>query len=289
MADNGPVVLYRDEALVLRTHKLGEADRIITFLTREHGKVRAVAKGVRRTSSKFGARLEPFMFVDVQLHVGRTLDIVTQAETVEPYARAICEDYGLYTAGAVMLETADRLVDAEREPSVQQFWLLAGALRALSSKAHAAGLVLDSYLLRGLAVAGWAPTFADCARCGEGGPHRAFSVAQGGTVCPRCRPPGATAPAPETIDLLAALLSGDWTVADATGERTRREANGLVAAYSQFHLERSLRSLRMVDRTEGAPSARPAARPIDAPVAAATPGPVAVATPLPVAAATPVH
>lgn len=247
-----PVVLYRDEALVLRTHKLGEADRIITFLTREHGKVRAVAKGVRRTSSRFGARLEPFMFVDVQLHVGRNLDIVTQAETVQPYARAIFADYGLYTAGAVMLETADRLVEAEREPSVQQFWLLAGALRALSEHAHAPGLVLDSYLLRALAVAGWAPTFSDCARCGEPGPHRAFSVAQGGTVCPRCRPPGSTAPAQETVDLLAALLSGDWTVADATDERCRREANGIVAAYSQYHLERALRSLRMVDRTSPA-------------------------------------
>jgi len=247
-----PVVLYRDEALVLRTHKLGEADRIITFLTREHGKVRAVAKGVRRTSSRFGARLEPFMFVDVQLHVGRNLDIVTQAETVQPYARAIFADYGLYTAGAVMLETADRLVEAEREPSVQQFWLLAGALRALSEHAHAPGLVLDSYLLRALAVAGWAPTFSDCARCGEPGPHRAFSVAQGGTVCPRCRPPGSTAPAQETVDLLAALLSGDWAVADATGDRCRREANGIVAAYSQYHLERALRSLRMVDRTSSA-------------------------------------
>lgn len=291
MADNGPVVLYRDEALVLRTHKLGEADRIITFLTREHGKVRAVGKGVRRTSSKFGARLEPFMFVDVQLHVGRSLDIVTQVETVEPYARAICEDYGLYTAGAVMLETADRLVDAEREPAVQQFWLLAGALRALSSRAHAPGLVLDSYLLRGLAVAGWAPTFADCARCGEVGPHRAFSVAQGGTVCSRCRPPGSTAPAPETIELLAALLSGDWSVADATGERTRREANGLVAAYSQFHLERSLRSLRMVDRAD--PGGTPA--PTPAPTAAPTPAPTAAPDSsssgptgdVPVAAATP--
>lgn len=247
-----PVVLYRDEALVLRTHKLGEADRIVTFLTREHGKVRAVAKGVRRTSSRFGARLEPFMFVDVQLHVGRNLDIVTQAETVQPYARAIFADYGLYTAGAVMLETADRLVEAEREPSVQQFWLLAGALRALSEHTHAPGLVLDSYLLRALAVAGWAPTFSDCARCGEPGPHRAFSVAQGGTVCPRCRPPGSTAPAQETVDLLAALLSGDWAVADATDDRCRREANGIVAAYSQYHLERALRSLRMVDRTSPA-------------------------------------
>nr|BFF21187.1 hypothetical protein GCM10025730_47080 [Promicromonospora thailandica] len=152
--------LYRDDAIVLRTQKLGEADRIVTFLTREHGKVRGVGKGVRRTSSKFGARLEPFMGVDVQLHTGRSprpgmgLDTVTQVETIGAYARRICEDYTLYTAGTVMLEAADRLVAQEHEPAVQQYWLLAGALRALSERHHDAGLVLDSYLLRALAVAG---------------------------------------------------------------------------------------------------------------------------------------
>lgn len=248
MTDNGGVVLYRDEAIVLRTQKLGEADRIITLLTRENGKIRAVGKGVRRTSSRFGARLEPFMFVDVQLHQGRSLDTVTQVETVGPYARAICEDYGLYTAGTAMLETADRLVAAEREPSVQQFWLLAGAVRALAARDHAPGLVLDSYLLRALAVAGWAPSFTDCARCGAPGPHHSFAVAQGGAVCSRCRPPGSTSPAPETFLLLAALLAGDWGTADVSDARHRKEASGLAAAYSQYHLERTLRSLRMVER-----------------------------------------
>lgn len=242
------MALYRDEAIVLRAQKLGEADRIITLLTRETGKVRAVAKGVRRTSSRFGSRLEPFMFVDLQLHAGRNLDIVTQAETIGSFARAISEDYALYTAGAAMLETADRLVDAEKEPSVQQFWLLVGALRSLADRVHAAELILDSYLLRALAVAGWAPSFSECSRCGSPGPHRAFAVAQGGAVCANCRPPGSTSPAPETFELLAALLSGDWAVAESSAGRTRREASGLVAAYSQFHIERTLRSLRMVER-----------------------------------------
>lgn len=240
--------LYRDEAIVLRTHKLGEADRIVTLLTRTHGKVRAVGKGVRRTSSRFGARLEPFMHVDVQLHTGRSLDIVTQVETVGTYARAVCEDYALYTAGTAMLETAERLVEAEHEPAVPQYWLLAGAVRSLAQREHAPGLVLDSYLLRALAIAGWAPSFTECARCGAPGPHRSFAVAQGGAVCGACRPPGAAAPAPETFELLAALLSGDWTTADGSQERHRREADGLVAAFLQFHLERQLRSLRMVER-----------------------------------------
>ncbi|WP_245885708.1 DNA repair protein RecO [Xylanimonas oleitrophica] len=257
--------LYRDDAIVLRTQKLGEADRIVTLLTREQGKVRAVAKGVRRTSSRFGARLEPFMVVDVQLHTGRSLDTVTQVETVGPYARPICEDYGLYTAGAAMLEAADRLVEAEREPAVQQYWLLAGALRALAQRAHAPALVLDSYLLRAFAVAGWAPSFTDCARCGEPGPHHSFSVATGGAVCSRCRPPGSPAPAPETFTLLAALLTGDWDAADSSDERHRKEASGLVAAYTQYHLERTLRSLRHVDRTPVATVAPPPAPTTPAP------------------------
>jgi DNA repair protein RecO (recombination protein O) len=76
------VSLYRDEAVVLRVQKLGEADRIITLLTKRHGRVRAVAKGVRRTRSKFGATVEPFSHVDVQLYPGRSLDIVTHAESL---------------------------------------------------------------------------------------------------------------------------------------------------------------------------------------------------------------
>ncbi len=240
--------LYRDEAIVLRTHKLGEADRIVTLLTRANGKVRAVAKGVRRTSSRFGSRLEPFMAVDVQLYSGRNLDIVTQVETVEAWAGQISADYALYTAGTAMLETADRLVEAEREPAVQQYLLLLGGIRALADRAHDPGLVLDAYLLRALAVAGWAPSFTDCARCGTAGPHRAFAVGSGGAVCGACRPPGAAAPAPETFALLAALLSGDWATADGSAERNRREGSGLVAAFLQFHLERGLRSLPMVER-----------------------------------------
>src|SRR5215210_596842 len=140
--------LYRDEGVVLRTQKLGEADRIITLLTREHGRVRAVAKGVRRTTSRFGARLEPFSHVDLQFAEARTLDVITQAETLRPYAARMGADYGAYTAGTVMLETAERLVTEEREPAVQQYLLLVGALRAMTSGEHRANDVLDSFLLR---------------------------------------------------------------------------------------------------------------------------------------------
>ena len=125
---------YRDEAVVLRTHKLGEADRIVTMLSKQHGKIRAVAKGVRRTASRFGARLEPMMVADVQCYVGRSLDIIQQAESLGSYGADIADDYASYTAGMAMIETADKVTDDDG--SLQQYLLLVGALRSLSRREH---------------------------------------------------------------------------------------------------------------------------------------------------------
>ncbi len=245
--------LYRDSGVVLRTHKLGEADRIITLLARERGLVRAVAKGVRKTSSRFGGRLEPFMHVDLQLAEGRSLDIITQVETLNPFARDLGSNYPAYTAGTAMLETAERLVHEDGEPAVQQVQLLVGALKALVGKRSTPSLILDSYQLRALAVAGFAPSFDACARCGAapdslGGPHRSFHAPSGGILCPDCRVSGSAAPSPTTVALLAALLVGDWESVEASDDRSRREASGIVAAYLSWHLERGLRSLSHVDR-----------------------------------------
>lgn len=237
---------YRDEAVVLRTHKLGEADRIVTFLSRYHGQVRAVAKGVRRTASKFGARLEPFMVADVQFYEGRNLDTVSQVETLGSYGREIIEDYSAYTAATAMVETAERLTGEDSQP--QQYLLLVGALRSLSNREHEPGLILDSYLLRALAIAGWAPNFFDCSRCGEPGPHEAFVMQVGGVVCRDCRPAGAAVIDPLTAEHLGALLSGDWALLDSSPESIRSAASGIVAAYSQWHIERGLKSLQHVER-----------------------------------------
>ncbi|MBM7078413.1 MULTISPECIES: DNA repair protein RecO [Micromonospora] len=254
--------LYRDDAVVLRVQKLGESDRIITLLTRRHGRLRAVARGVRRTTSKFGARLEPFGHIDLQLagdpkgNTGSSLHSVSQVEGIDLYGRRFLGDYPRYTAASAIAETAERLTPVEREPSLRLFQLTLGALKALSLGEHATTLVLDAYLLRGMSLAGWAPALTACAVCGTPGRHRAFSVPAGGAVCPDCRPPGAAHPAPATIDLMSALTSGDWQVADATATGVRRECSGLVAAHLQWHLERALRSLPLVDRG-GAPDTGP--------------------------------
>jgi DNA repair protein RecO (recombination protein O) len=240
--------LYRDRAVVLRTHKLGEADRIVTLLTRENGRVRAVAKGVRRTTSRLGARVEPFMHVDIQLHRGRNLDVITQAEMIAAYGEAIAPEYELFTAATAIAEAAERFTEAEREPATQHYLLAVGAVHALAGRRHPAGLVLDSYLLRALALAGYAPSFLDCARCGAPGPHRAFNHSAGGAVCVTCRPAGSASPSPPTFRLLAALLTGDWAAAEESDGPARREAAGVVAAYAQWHMERQVRSLRLVER-----------------------------------------
>jgi DNA repair protein RecO (recombination protein O) len=243
------VPVYRDEAVVLRTHKLGEADRIVTLLTRAHGKVRAVAKGVRRTSSKFGARLEPFMVADVQLYEGRSLDIVNQAESLGAYGATIAADYAGFTAANAMVETADRLTESEGSP--QQYLLLIGALRSLSRHQHDPSLTLDSYLLRAFSLAGWAPSFDACARCGRAGRFDTVVVQLGGVVCPSCAPTGAAKVGHDVIDLLSALLAGRWDDAESAEASTASKASGIVAAYAQWHLERGLRSLPYVSRDVG--------------------------------------
>jgi DNA repair protein RecO (recombination protein O) len=250
--------LYRDDAVVLRVHKLGEADRIITLLTRRHGRVRAVGKGVRRTTSRFGARLEPGSHVDVQLYSRlpegqaapggrRGLDVVQQAESIDPFGAQLAGDYPGWTSASAICETAERLTE-EGEPALRLYLLVVGALRALVAREHDAELVLDAFLIRAMSNAGWEPALRECAKCSRPGPHAAFNVAAGGAVCETCRPPGSARPQPATIALMAGLLDGDWAVADVSDAAARRESSGLVAAHLQWHLERGLRSLPLVDR-----------------------------------------
>lgn len=236
---------YRDDVVVLRTHKLGEADRILTMLSRSHGKIRAVAKGVRRTSSRFGARLEPFMVADALMYQGRNLDIVQQAASIGSYGATIAAHYERYTAAHAMVEAADRLNEAES--TEQQYLLLVGGLRALSQGAHDERAILDSYLLRAMSLSGWAPGLGDCARCGASGPHGWFVPQLGGVVCGNCAPAGSPRIRPETAAYLRSLLAGDWVDVDAAPAPAAAAASGLIAAYTQWHLERGIRSLNHMD------------------------------------------
>ena len=236
--------LYRDEGVVLRTSKLAEADRIITVLTRDHGKIRAVAKGVRRTKSRFGARLEPFMRVDLLIAEGRSLDTVSQAESIAAYGAAIVGDYAAYEAANVIVETIDKLVGTEHERMTDQYRLLIGALNALAKRAHAPQTIGCSYVMRALALAGWTPRLGTCVVCGAAAPAY-LSIASGGVMCEADHTTDARRIAPSALGQFDALVHGDWTVLDAAPvERFVRE---LVEDWGEYYLDRPIRSLRLID------------------------------------------
>lgn len=230
------MALYKEQGIVLRTMKLGEADRIVTILSQGTGKVRAVAKGIRKTRSRFGARLDPFTHVDLLLYKGRELDIVTQAEIITSF-REIRADYTRFAAGEMILEATDRIIE-ERERNTRMFLLLLGSLRALAGPVADPGAIADSFLLRLTSLAGFRPALTACAECGRPDVAR-FSIQQGGMVCDACRSGGTIRVGEGTVPYLTALLDEAPPPAE---ESARREGSNLVRAYLEYHLDRPLRA-----------------------------------------------
>jgi DNA repair protein RecO (recombination protein O) len=229
--------LYRDEGVVLRTWKLGEADRIIVFLTRGHGKVRAVAKGVRKTKSKFGSRLEPISHVALQLYEGRELDTVTQAETLDHF-RPIREDLERVARATALLEVADQVAQ-EGEPNPGLYRMLVGALRSLS--AHSSPLLVTGFYWKLLSLEGFHPMLDECAGCGGVGPFVAFELADGGVLCRACR---RGMPLSEgALSLIRRILGGSLAsaLAEPPSDSTA-EAEALAVRAMEHHLERRLRT-----------------------------------------------
>lgn len=242
------MALYREQGIVLRTHKLGEADRIVHVLTQGRGKVRAVAKGVRKPSSRFGGRLEPFSHVDLQLYEGRSLDVVTQAELIMSF-EAVRADYPLSACASTLVEGADLLAqEGERLNSL--FLVVLDGLRALRGHPTDPATVLDACLFRLASVAGYHPSLHACAGCQAPGPQEVFHIAAGGFLCASCAPDDAQPLDDETVALLCALGSADWYHLDAadTGPRARRAAAAIVSSFLTYHLGKPLRSLELVPR-----------------------------------------
>jgi DNA repair protein RecO (recombination protein O) len=235
--------LYRDEGIVLRTHKLGEADRIVVLLTRVHGKVRAVAKGVRKTKSRFGSRLEPPTHLQLLLYEGRELDIVTQTETLDHF-RSIRDDLDRLTAAVSMLEAADQLsLEGEGNPRLHQ--MLLGALRSLA--ADPAPLVVPAFFLKVLALEGFGAEVRGCTECGSDEDLVAFDLVAGGARC-RAHRQGMRI-SPRALELLQAILGG--RVGEALAEPASpavSEVAQLATRSMEHHLERRLRSVAILDR-----------------------------------------
>jgi len=239
------VSLFRDSGVVLRTYRLGEADRIIVFLTESHGKVRAVAKGVRRTQSKFGARLEPLTHVDLLLWEGRSdLDIVNQVEVINTF-RAVREDLHRLPQGMALLEVSDQMAQ-ERHPDQRLFAMLVGALKALSASSADPVLVAPAFFLKALVLEGAAPVLDSCAFCAQ--PEGvvelvAFDLVVGGALCRSHRsgrPMSAGA-----LALLRRILGGDLaSVLAGSPPPAADEVAELATGAMEVHLDRRIRSVR---------------------------------------------
>jgi DNA repair protein RecO (recombination protein O) len=236
-------VLYREDAIVLRTWKLGEADRIVNLLTKGHGKVRAVAKGVRKTNSRFGARLEPTSHIAVQLYQGRELDIVTQAEAVDTF-RAIRGDLERFAGASTMLEAVDQVAQ-ERQAVPRLHALLLGGLRTLD--ASDAPLVVAGFLLKLLDLEGLRPAVEACVVCGESDDLVSFDPVEGGALCgDHRRGPAVSA---EAFGLLQMMLGGQLGAAlNRPASPATHEVAHLATETMEHHLERRLRSAALLDR-----------------------------------------
>jgi DNA repair protein RecO (recombination protein O) len=242
---------YKTEAIVLRSLRFAEADRILHLYTSERGRIGAIAKGVRKTKSRFGARLEPLSHVELVLHRGRgELQTVTAAQLVRSHREAR-EDYYRFSVGMIGAEAMLRLF-SEEEANERAFVALTRFLDLLDGAPHAADRpTLDplglAFQLKLLWLAGYLPHVSACAECGaEREPLVGYSTRAGGAVCARCAPAtDALALAPDGIAGIEALLARPLADAADIGlsERTLRDALRVVTASYEFHGGFRLRTL----------------------------------------------
>jgi DNA repair protein RecO (recombination protein O) len=239
------VGLYRDRGVVLRTVKLGEADRIVTILTLHRGKVRAVAKGLRKTGSRFGGRLEPTSHVALQCYEGRELDVVTQVETIDVHRR-LREDYASLTTALAMVEATDQVAqEHERNPLLYQM-----VVRALLTLDESPSPVMAAaFFWKLLSLEGFHPVLEACAGCDEPlgavREHVIIDLEAGGVLCRTCAGPlGRRASlGPAALGLVRRILGGDLRGALAVPEGPAvREAEQMALDALEHHVERRLRS-----------------------------------------------
>jgi DNA repair protein RecO (recombination protein O) len=238
---------YKTEAVVLRSMRYAEADRVLHLYTRERGRVNAIAKGVRKTGSRFGARLEPLTHVALLLHEGRgELHTVSGADIVHSHERARADTYRL-AVGLIGAEAMLKLF-VEPEANARAF---AGACRFLelldAARARAASPALDplglAFQLKLLTLAGYLPHLDSCASCGAAAPLVGFSAQAGGAVCADClRETGGFRLGQGTIAALEGLIEHPLEAA-ALDTRAARDAVRVVEATYEHHGGFRLRTL----------------------------------------------
>jgi DNA repair protein RecO (recombination protein O) len=232
---------YKTEAVVLRSMRLGEADRVLHLYTLDRGRIGAVAKGVRKTKSRYGARLEPLSHVELLLHVGSgELQTITGVELVASH-RAAREDFYRLGVGQIGAEAMLRLY-SEQEASPRAFEALTRFLDLLDElpprpTTHQVEPLALSFQLKLLWLAGYLPHLTSCADCGGDGPFVGYSPRAGGAVCGSCS-------ADDVLELSQAALRGiedllRRPLADARGAglsaRSEREALKVITSSYEYH------------------------------------------------------
>lgn len=236
---------YRTEAIVLKRSDFGEADRILTLYTPERGKVRVVAKGIRRITSRKAGHLEMFVRSRILLHGGRDLDIVAQAESVETY-RPLREDLRRTACAYFVAELLDGFT-GEEEGQAAVYELLVETLRRLST-ARDLWLATHYFEMRLLGLLGYRPELFFCVRCHA--PLKpdgnALDPSGGGLVCPRCGgdEPHLETVSPQAFEVLRFLQTRPYEVCAtlALNNRVRREVENLLESYDVYLMERRLKS-----------------------------------------------
>ncbi|MEX3609930.1 DNA repair protein RecO [Rothia sp. LK2588] len=242
---------YTDRALVLRTQPLAETDRIVILLTAEHGVVHAVAKGVRKTTSKFGGRLEPFMLVNVSLAPGKNLHTVAQVTTHRAYASSIVADFDRYSAALLLCESAETFTaNVDTDEAGRYFVLLAGALSALARNTHPIIDIVVAFLGRSLIIAGWGFSTHQCHRCSRPLNHGGLQL-DAGMLCDECMKatgePVSYTLGSDVFDYLSATIFGDWEkIDDLILSGTRERAFTVLTAFVQHTTEKPLKSLDLM-------------------------------------------
>ncbi len=235
------MTLFRDRGMVLRTIRLGEADRIVTLMTEEHGKVRAVAKGVRRTTSKFGSRLEPLSHVALLGWQGRgDLDTINQVEVIDTF-RPVREDLDRMSSAMSMLEVVDQ-IGQERHGNPRLYAMLVGAVGALAERNSP--MVAPGFFLKVLALEGSAPVLDMCVSCGQEDSDElvAFDLVEGGALCRNCR--RGRPLTPDGLALLRRTLGGGLAgVLAEPRSPVTDEVTALATEAMEAHLDRRLRSV----------------------------------------------
>ncbi len=233
---------YTTKGIVLRTYKLREADRIIVLISPDRGMIRAVAKGIRKTKSKFGSRLEPTTHVSMQVHKGKgDLDLITQVETLDHF-RTIREDLNRLTKAIAMLEAVDQVV-LPGEPAIELHRMLLGALKTLEENDSV--LVTPSFYLKLLVLEGSGPIVDQCVVCGATD-IVAFSNEEGGVMCETHRT-GIPISAP-AIDLLRLILGGQLGKAlNEKESHSTKEIEKIAREALEYFLERRMRTTTLLD------------------------------------------